>query len=128
MDMAAERAGKMPKVVVTDKLSAYIGGIKQAYGQHAEHIRSGPFVVENDTNLIERFHNSLKERTKVMRAQRNKKTLERFTDGWLVHYNYFRPHMSLDNKTPAEAGGLKPPFTDWADVVGYQKQPIVKVL
>jgi putative transposase len=128
MDMAAERAGKMPKVVVTDKLSAYIGGIKQAYGQNTKHVRSGPFVVENDTNLIERFHNSLKERTKVMRAQRNRATLQRFTDGWLVHYNYFRPHMSLKNRPPAEVAGLKPPFRDWADVVGYEKTPIAKPL
>ncbi len=128
MDRAAERAGKMPKVVVTDKLKAYMDGIKQAYGPNAKHIQSGPFEIEDDTNLIERFHNSLKERTKVMRAQKNKTTLQRFTDGWLVYYNFFRPHMSLDNKRPAEVAGLEYPYHSWADVVGIKKEPIAKLL
>jgi transposase-like protein len=127
MNKAYERAGKMPKVVVTDKLHAYIGGIKQSYPD-AKHVQSSPFEIENDSNLIERFHSSLKERTKVMRAQRNKTTLQRFTDGWLVHYNFFRPHMSLKNKPPAEVAGLKCQYRNWADVVGYEKQPLVKVI
>jgi transposase-like protein/ribosomal protein L37AE/L43A len=128
MDMAQERAGKMPKIVVTDKLSAYMGGIKQSYGTHAKHIQGSPFELKNDSNLIERFHGSLKERTKVMRAQKNKTTLQRFTDGWLVDYNFFRPHMSLKNRPPAEVAGLKYDWHNWADVVGYQKEPLVKTL
>jgi putative transposase len=127
MDKAYKCAGKMPKVVVTDKLSAYIGGIKQAY-PNAKHIQGNPFELKNDSNLIERFHSSLKERTKVMRAQRNIRTLKRFTDGWLVHYNFFRPHMSLDNRPPAEVAGLKYQYHNWADLVGYQKEPLVKTL
>lgn len=128
MDRAYERAGKMPKVVVTDKLKAYMDGIKQAYGSHAKHIQGSPFEVKNDSNLIERFHGSLKERTKVMRAQKNKTTLQRFTDGWLVHYNFFRPHMSLNNRPPAEVAGLKCQYRNWADVIGCEKEPIVKTL
>jgi putative transposase len=129
MEKATERAGgKMPKVVITDKLKSYIDGIEQAYGSYTKHLQSSAFEVQNNNNLIERFHNSLKERTKVMRAQKNKATLQRFTDGWLVHYNFFRPHMSLGNKPPAEVAGLKCQYQNWADVVGYEKEPIVKVL
>jgi putative transposase len=127
MAKAYERAGKMPKVVVTDKLSAYIGGIKEALPR-SKHAIGNPFELKNDSNLIERFHGSLKERTKVMRAQRNKTTLQRFTDGWLVHYNFFRPHMSLENRPPAEVAGLKYQYHNWADLVGYQKEPLVKPL
>ncbi len=128
MEKASERAGKTPKVVVTDKLRAYLDGIEMAFGRDTKHRQGEPFQIENNTNLIERFHGSLKERTKVMRAQKNKSTLQRFTDGWLVHYNFFRPHMSLGNKPPAEVAGLKYQYHNWADVVGYEKEPIVKVL
>jgi len=128
MEKASERASKMPKVVVTDKLKSYIDGIEQAYGSATKHRQTSAFEIQNDNNLIERFHNSLKERTKVMRAQKNKSTLQRFTDGWLVHYNFFRPHMSLENRPPAEVAGLKYQYHNWADVVGYEKEPIVKTL
>jgi len=117
MEKAAKRAGKIPKVVVTDRLAAYLDGIELAYGAEAKHRQGSPFEIENNTNLIERFHQTLKDRTKVMRALRNKDTLQKFTDGWLIHYNYFRPHMSLDDKTPAEVAGIKFPFRNWKDVI-----------
>ena len=125
---AAKRAGKTPKVVVTDKLKSYIEGIEDAFGADAKHVRSEPFTVENNTNLIERFHGTIKDRTKVMRALRNRTTLKTFMDGWLVYYNFYRPHMSLGGKRPAEEAGLKYDSKCWADLVGVEKQPIVKTL
>jgi transposase-like protein len=125
---AAKRAGKLPKVVVTDKLRSYVDGIELAFGADTKHIQGKPFQVENNTNLIERFHGSIKDRTKVMRALRNRTTLKTFMDGWLVYYNYFRPHMSLDGKRPAEKAGLNYNSKCWADIVGVEKQPIVKTL
>ena len=49
-------------------------------------------------------------------------------DGWLVNYNFFKPHMSLNGKTPAEEAGLKYDCHNWADVVGIEKEPIVQTL
>ena len=63
-----------------------------------------------------------------MRDLKDTRTLKRFTDGWLVHYNFFRPNMALDNKSPAEIAGLKYDCHDWADVVGYKKAPLVQTL
>ena len=123
-----KRADKTPKVVITDKLRAYIDGIELAFGSDTEHRQGGAFNVKNSTSLIERFHNTLKERTKVMRDLRNKDTLKRFTDGWLVHYNFFRPNMALNDKTPASMAGLSYECQDWADVVGYKKSTIVQTL
>jgi len=128
MEKARKRAGKSPKVVVTDKLAAYLDGIEQAYGSETTHRQSSAFEVKNDNNLIERFHGTLKERTKVMRAQKNRATLQRFTDGWLVYYNFYRKHMSLGDKRPAEVAGLTYDNRSWADLVGYKKEPIVKIL
>jgi hypothetical protein len=38
-------------------------------------------------------------------------------DGFVFYYNYFRPHESLDNRTPAEVAGIKSPYQDWASVL-----------
>jgi hypothetical protein len=96
-----------------------------AYGSETKHKKGKPFSIENNTNLIERFPGSLKGRTKVMSALKNKQTLQKFTDGWLAYYNFFRPHLSLANRTPVDEAGLKYDCHSWADVVGYQGRPLV---
>jgi transposase-like protein len=128
MELAAQRANKTPNAVITDKLAAYIDGIELAFGSDARHRQGSPFHIEYSTALIERFHNTLKDRTKVMRKLRDRHTLKRFTDGYLVHYNFFRPNMALDNKTPAEVAGLKYKNHSWTDVVGVKKVPITQIL
>jgi transposase-like protein len=128
MEKAAERAGKVPKVVVTDSLNSYLDGIELAYGADSTHKRGSPFDIENNTNLIERFHGTLKARTKVMRALKNKDSCERFTQGWLFHYNFIRPHMSLGDKTPASVAGIELPYSNWNEFIRYNDRPIVKVL
>lgn len=117
MEKAAERAGRYPKIVITDKLAAYLDGIEQSFGAETKHIRSKGFKVEPNTNLIERFHGTLKARTKVMRGMRNKETAKLITDGWLVHYNFFRPHEALNNKPPAEAAKSTFKHKGWIDIV-----------
>ena len=82
-----------------------------------KHVQSSPFVETDSTNLIERFHGTLKDRTKVMRGLKKIETAKLFTDGWLVYYNYFRPHESLKDRTPAEVARIKFLFKNWADVV-----------
>jgi len=129
MELAQKRAGKTPKVVVTDGLRAYIDGIELAYGADTFHQQGNPFKLRSsgaNTALIERFHNSLKEREKVMRDLKDKHTLKRFADGWLVYYNFFRPHMSLNELPPAQVAGLEYDWHSWADVVEYKKEPIVR--
>ena len=121
MEKAAKRADKVPRIVYTDKLKAYLEGIEQVFGADTTHRQGSPFEVGNNNNLIERFHGTIKERTKVMRALKNKDTLEKFMDGWLVHYNFFRPHISLHDMTPSQAAGIRFPFRNWKDVV---EQPI----
>jgi transposase-like protein len=101
MERAYRRAGKYPRVVYTDKLRAYLDGIERAYGAESRHVQGSPFDIRNNTNFIERFHSTLKDRTKVMRDLKSMKSARDFLDGWLIHYNFFRPHMSLRDRTPA---------------------------
>jgi putative transposase len=117
MELAAKRAGKAPKVVITDKLASYLDGIELTFGADTEHIQSLPFSKEDDTNVIERFQGTIKDRTKVLRGFKTVPTARLILDGFLIHYNFFRPHESLKNKTPAEVAKADFPYKSWKDVV-----------
>ena len=117
VERAADRAGKTPEVIITDKLAAYLDGIELAFGAETKHIPAKRLTARPGTQLIERFHGSLKARTKVMRGMKKRETAKLITDGWLVHYNFFRPHEALGNKTPAQKAGIRFPFRNWVDVV-----------
>lgn len=117
MKKAYARTGKIPRIIYTDKLRAYLDGIELTFGADTKHAQGGPFNVEKNTNLIERFHGTLKERTKVMRGLHSLESAREFLDGWLVHYNFFRPHTSLKDRTPAAVAGIKFPFRNWKEVV-----------
>jgi putative transposase len=117
MEQAYDRTGKIPRIIYTDKLRAYLDGIELTFGSDTSHRRGSPFDTQNNTNLIERFHGTVKDRTKVMRGLHTVNSARLFLDGWLVHYNFFRPHMSLRDRTPASVAGIKFPFRNWKDIV-----------
>ena len=57
-----------------------------------------------NNNRIERFHGTVRERNKVMRAI--KKPDSTIIEGQRIYYNHIRPHMALEGKTPAEVAGI----------------------
>jgi putative transposase len=127
MEKAVKVAGKAPRLVITDSLQAYIDGIELVFGSDTKHIQSQPFAEGSiSTNLIERWHSTLKTRTEIMRGLKGIKTAQALLDGWLVHYNYFRPHESLNDKTPAEVAGVAKKFSykDWLGVIEGQRLTI----
>lgn len=117
MEKALERAGRSPRVIYTDKLAVYLDGIELTFGADTAHRQGGPFNIEKNTNLIERFHGTLKARTKVMRGMHNPRTAMLIMDGWLINYNFFRPHESLKDRTPAQVAQADYPFKSWKGVV-----------
>jgi transposase-like protein len=124
MENALKRAGKAPRIIYTDKLAAYFDGIELTFGSDTEHRFGNPFDVQNNTNLIERFHSTLKSRTEIMRGMQNPITAALIMDGWLIYYNFFRPHDSLRDlppkgldKTPAQVAKADYPYKSWLDVV-----------
>lgn len=66
-------------------------------------------------------YGTLKDRTKVLRGFKTIETAELILDGFLIHYNFFRPHMTLHNKTPAEVAGIRTPYKTWTDLVRQDK-------
>lgn len=128
MEKSSKRAGKVPLLVFTDHLAAYLDGVELTFGSDTKHVMTKPFKVGINTNFIERFHGTLKDRTKVMRGLANQKTADLLLNGYLVHYNFFRPHESLKGKTPAEKAGIQFPYKDWLSVAsGNISQPIQKI-
>jgi len=122
-DRAVKMAGKEPEKVITDKLASYLD---VRYGKDTEHIQSRPFAVEDNTQMIERFHETLKQRTKVMRGLKNIESAHDFISGWLVHYNYIRPHMALNDRTPAQVAGIDYPYKNWADITRHKpSKPVI---
>jgi transposase-like protein len=117
MERAARRAGIVPEAVITDKLAAYLDGVELAFGADTKHLPAKRLTSADGTQIVERFHSTLKDRTKVMRSFFRKGTARIILNGWLAHYNFFRPHTSLKGKTPAEAAGAETPFKSWAAVV-----------
>ncbi|HUW44285.1 MAG TPA: DDE-type integrase/transposase/recombinase [Dehalococcoidia bacterium] len=115
---AVKRAGKPPKMIITDKMKSYPDGIFTALGGYTEHLQGSPFKIASEsTSRIERFHETLKERTKVMKAFRDIETLITFASGFLAYYNFLKPHEALKGKTPAEKAKIRYKAKTWVDVV-----------
>jgi transposase-like protein len=108
------RGRKKPKQWITDGLSSYdVAEQSELQGgrDHRSTIHiSGPrFTGKITNNRIERFHGTVKERTKTMRGLRSNRTAALFAKGYQIYYNFTRPHRALRGKTPAEAAGLRRP-------------------
>lgn len=114
MREAWQRADKAPHFILSDGLKAYPDGIERVFGADAHHIKSEGFTEDINTNLIERFHGTLKGRTKILRGFKTLDTAELILDGFIINYNFFRPHMTLGgDTTPAQEAGIKLPFKTW---------------
>lgn len=127
MEKARGRAGKTPKEVWSDGWGGYRDGIELAFGAETKHVITTPFGDADDSStLIERWHGTLKDRTKVMRGLKTKETAQLILDGWLMHYNFFRPHESLDGKTPAQKANIKFPHANWQSIITIPDKTVSK--
>jgi len=67
-------------------------------------------------NIAERLHGTLKDRTKCMRGLKAFESTKLLLEGWSVHYNCVRPHLSLSNKTPAQVARMQVP-NNWKGLI-----------
>lgn len=130
MHKASQRAGKYPKVIMTDSLNAYLDGISLSFGNQTRHLQTKKFTVKPNNNLIERMQGTIKGRTKVMRGLKSIDTAKLIMDGFIVHYNFIRPHQSLETKddkyvTPAEKAKVDLPCDDWFKMIKYSEKSSV---
>jgi len=59
-----------------------------------------------NNNIIERYHGTVRERDKVMRALDKIDTAKEMMEYWRIYYNYIRPHSALDGNTPVFKAGI----------------------
>lgn len=114
MGSALERSRLRPTFYLTDKLQAYLQGVK---GFTMEHYRSHGFNSKVNASFIKRFHGNLEDRTKVMKRLKSEAMGKLIMGGWLVHYNFFRPHEGLGNRTPGEVAGVEFPYRNWGEII-----------
>ena len=73
---------------------------------------------------IERLHNTIRERTKVMRGFHGcLESAQAIMKGLEINYNFNRKHMSLGKKTPAEVAipNLELGINKWLDLIRMSK-------
>jgi len=63
-------------------------------------------TARSNNNKVERLHNTVRERVKVMIGLHSDKSAAVFNEGFRIYYNYIRPNQALKGKTPAEAAGV----------------------
>ena len=115
---AKDKAKKSPKFMLTDGWGAYIDGTELVFGADTKHIKTTPFEKkELSTNIVERWHGTLKDRLKPMRGMDKSETHQIILEGFILNYNYLRPHESLKDRTPAEVAKIDFPYKSWLDVI-----------
>ena len=91
--------------------------------------RVGIRTIETN-NMVERLHGTLKDRTKPMRGLKSFESTKAMLEGFAIHYNYVRPHQSLNGKTPAQAARMQAP-TNWKSLIEaathYEAELLAKV-
>lgn len=116
MRKALAAADKPPKNITTDKLRSYLPAIREVLPD-TTHIQSEGLRAEVNNNLSERMQGTFRQRTKTLRGLDHKESGQRYLDGWVLTYNLFRDHESLDYDKPGKRAKVSAPFNEWADVV-----------
>ncbi len=95
-----------PKTIVTDKLGSYHPAIQKVYGNRVNHIANSSIRnIHTSNNIIERYHNTFRERDKIIRGFKSNKTAQDLINAYRLYYNFIRVHQGL-GMTPAEKAGL----------------------
>jgi transposase-like protein/predicted RNA-binding Zn-ribbon protein involved in translation (DUF1610 family) len=107
---AEERAGKRPKVLVSDGAGNFAtASRKEWYSRYSNrnttHVAEIRLSGQIHNNKMERQNGEWRDREKVMRGLKREDSP--VLAGMQVFHNYFRPHEGLGGRTPAEAAGIK---------------------
>jgi transposase-like protein len=98
LERAVRRAGKIPEVIITDKLAAYISGIELTLGTGTKHIRAKRLTAEPGTQLAERFHGTLPKFTTAWPKLKLKTVI------WRMYVHYFFSRLKLSSNARLAMG------------------------
>jgi hypothetical protein len=102
-----------PDAVTTDAHKSYREGVSKTFPT-VEHVaKCGVNKPHANNNRIERLNGTLRERVKVQRGWKSKKSP--IAEGQRIHYNFVKPHQALEGKTPAQNAGME--VRGWKDLL-----------
>jgi len=100
-----------PMAIVTDGLRSYQHAITKEFhtmkAPRTQHVRVPNIRNRSNNNMVERLNGTVRERNKTMRGLDSEPTAQTIIDGFRIYYNFIRPHMALDGKTPAQKSGIE---------------------
>ncbi len=109
---ALETAKRKPTVLYVDGSNQYDQAFNTVFWSRYKVSR--PELVKRigirsreTNNMVERLHETVKERTRPMRGFKNQDSAKSILTGYVVNYNFARPHLSLNGKTPAQQAGIE---------------------
>jgi len=108
-NVAKKQAKRDPQVIFTDGLDSYRGAYDPLSIDNignVVHIANVGIRSHMGNHRVERLHNSMREREKVMRHLKKAHSADKVFKGYRAYYNFVRPHMALDNHTPAQAAAV----------------------
>lgn len=100
MEQAIGKAGKNPKDVITNNIPLCFEILRY------------PLMIKYSSRGIECFHEIFHWRSGLMGDLKRLDKVCEFVNGWLIYYNYFRPHKSLGGKTPSEMADINYVYKD----------------
>jgi len=102
--------GEQIKIVTTDGLQGYERVLKKSFGLKTHWNHKSPIihnvVIASERGFnhkIERLHNTIRDRTKIMRGFHGSlESARAIMKGMEIYYNFVRKHQGIDGKTPSE--------------------------
>ena len=108
-EVAKKQAKRDPQVIFSDGLDSYRGAYEPIWIDNVSkvvHIANVGIRSHMGNHRVERLHNTMREREKVMRHLKRAQSAEKILKGFRVYYNFLRPHMALENHTPAQTAAV----------------------
>ncbi len=109
---AVETAKSRPQAVFVDGSMQYDAAFSRVFYSRykvakVEVVKRIGIRSRETNNIVERLHETVKERTRPMRGFKNQDSARAILDGYVVNYNFARPHLTLKGKTPAQQAGIE---------------------
>lgn len=110
-----------PQAVFVDGSHVYQGAFNRVlYSRYkvnrVELVQRVGIKARETNNIVERLHGTLKDRLRPMRGLKSMESSKAILEGYVVHYNYIRPHKSLKGKIPAAEAGITAP-SNWKGLI-----------
>jgi putative transposase len=122
VEMAREQTGKIPLEIISDGWKGFEHGIELAAVPLNRHITVSNYDESRCGEMMKCWSSARLDRNKILRGLKKKDTIQLVLEGWLWHYNFFKPHRALNNQTLGEVNKSAFQFHNWWEVVNSANQ------